>query len=441
MAKNIFITTLARIFAVFLRTLRLGSGSTWPGEIALFLNRNFIKDIVNLNKNLKVILVAGTNGKTTTVKLLKQILEGNKQKVFHNQSGANLLNGIASALLDKINVLGKLKENIAIFEVDENILPLALSEISPYQIIILNLFRDQLDRYGEVNTTAKKWENALAKIPKNTIVVLNGDDPQLFFIGLNLSQNVYFFGIDKKDMEKKSIPHDVDFIYCPICSNKLSFDFISYSHLGKFFCKACGFKQKNIESFQRENILYPVLGKYNIYNTHAAILAARVGFHIGLKLANNYLSGFSPAFGRGEIIKFQNKKIVILLSKNPASFNQSIELVKNAKGAKNALVILNDRVPDGHDVSWIWDVDFENLTNTTSDLFISGDRAYDLAIRIKYALDQENFNNKKLKIIENIKTAINKAVEHASKNTTIYILPTYSAMLEARKIITGKQIL
>lgn len=415
------------------RLAGIGYGSTWPGHLALNADKDFITDLIDNNPKLKIILVAGTNGKTTSSKLLQFILEKNDITTFHNESGANLLNGVASSLIKNSNIFGKLNFEVAIFETDENTLPDLLKIIKkPHSLVILNLFRDQLDRYGEVNQIANRWEVALSLLPKNTTVFINGDDPKLSFIGKKLANKKYFFGVGDNFMQKKELSHDTDFSYCPSCTTKLEFKKISYSHLGKFICPKCKFE--NPKTIIIPNLPYKMLGTYNIYNINAASLVASV---LGVK--NETIKGalrkFEPAFGRQEVIEYKGRKILVLLSKNPTGFNQSIEAVLEKSKNPNVLLVFNDRVPDGRDASWIWDIDIENLTRKSANISISGDRVYDMAIRVKYAGTDE------FKTFEDLKEAIENAVEQTKMNETLFILPTYSAMLEVRKILSGRKIL
>lgn len=411
------IMTLSDLFS-------LGSGSTWPGHIALKINKNFVKNVIDENNNLKVILIAGTNGKTTTGKLIQTILKKNGNNVFQNEAGANLLNGIASSLISNSNLKGKTKYDYAIFEIDENTLPLILENTNPEIIVLLNLFRDQLDRYGEVNIVAEKWKKTLDVIQSKTTLILNADDPKIAYLGEKSKNKVKYFGVSGTD---NATDHASDSTYCPKCGNKLNYKDITFSHLGDWVCDKCGLKRPkpDLEKFD----LYPLPGNYNKYNTNAAVLTAK-SLRIPIDIIIAALKGFEPAFGRQEIIKYRNKKIQIFLSKNPASFNQSLQTINNL-GAKHILIILNDRIPDGKDVSWIWDVDFEKYVKNYISVSVSGDRVYDMALRLKYA------DYKKISTFENLPEAIAKTVG----NETLYALPTYSAMLDLRKILTGKRLL
>lgn len=433
---NFCIVLLGKFIVFLSRFLNLGSGSTWPGHIALSINKNFIKDVLQ-NSKLKIILIAGTNGKTTTSKLIKTILEYDKKslpahwRVFQNEGGANLLNGIASSLVLHSTVLCKLNYDYAIFEIDENTLPLILKEISnPDFIIILNLFRDQLDRYGEVNIISKKWYEALRKLSKNTTLILNADDPQVAYLGLHPEGvSVKYFGINSTNTNK--IQHASDSTYCPRCGEKLIYKSIYFSHLGDWNCKKCNFKRPN--DIFTASPFYPLTGTYNEYNANAAVLLAKLN-NVNNRTIEQSLKNFKPAFGRQEILSVNEKRVQIFLSKNPTSLNESLKTIASLN-AKNLLLVLNDRIPDGRDVSWIWDVDFEDFSTQFKNIIASGDRVYDMGLRLKYA------EFKKFITEENLTKATSMAIKNTPTNETLYILATYSAMLEVRRILTGKKIL
>ena len=428
---NFLILLLGKSLSKISKFLNLGHGSTWPGHIALKLNPNFTKQLLKKSKT-KIILVTGTNGKTTTAKLLQTIFETNGQTVFLNSSGANLLNGIASSIILKSTLNGKLNYDFAIFEVDENTLPQITKLIEPDFIIALNLFRDQLDRYGEINTIAKRWKEAYEKLSK-TVFILNADDPQIAYLGVNLKARVSYFGLNDEKFEYKVQQHAADSILCPKCGNKLNYEAFYFSHLGKWECPRCGFSRPK-PSLERLNS-YPLLGTYAIYDTLAAALTAQKLDVNEIKIETS-LKTFKPAFGRQEITRINDKKVQLFLAKNPTSFNESLRTI-NASGAKNLLLILNDRIPDGTDISWIWDIDFETLISHEMKLYLAGDRVYDLALRTKYA----NLNILPENIFENLENAFLKGLGETKINDILYVLPTYSAMLEARKILTGKKIL
>jgi len=432
--KNVLLTSFGKLLAQTSQMANFGNGSTWPGHIALTFNKNFIKEILRTNQQLKTIIVAGTNGKTTTAKLISSILESDKKTVFQNSSGANLLNGIASTLIQHSNKAGKIDQDFAIFEIDENALPLALQEITPDYIVLLNLFRDQLDRYGEVNTIARKWAKAIAELSPKTTLILNADDPQIASLGKDFKGKVLHFGLDDKSLALTTYQHAVDSTYCLSCGSKLMYKTTYYSHLGDWECKNCGEKRPKLDV--SDSLFYPLSGVYNRYNTLAALLVAKSN-NVSNQTIEQSLKSFKPAFGRQEILEVNGKKVQIFLSKNPASFNQSLRTIAELK-AQNLLIVLNDRIPDGRDVSWIWDVDFEEYISDKMDVSVSGDRAFDMALRLKYA-------HPHVKKVDTYYPLLDKGIEatlaKVAPNETLYILPTYSAMLEVRKILTGKKIL
>lgn len=437
---NSLLIILGKIISFLSRKLNLGNGSTWPGHLALLLNKNFLKEIIKKNPQLKIILITGTNGKTTSVALAKFILEKNGISVFSNQEGANLINGLTSSVIKNVNWFGHLHHQVALWEVDEFSLPLVLREVKPKAVVLLNLFRDQLDRYGEVNTILSRWENSLQNLDQETSIFINGDDPQLYYLGCSLkSKNLFFFGLDEKEMMIKELPHDVDFIYCPRCQKQLTYTKISYSHLGVFSCRSCNFHHENIVTFKDNKINYPLPGTYMKYNTHGVFLLLIKLFHLKLVKINKLTKHFSPHFGRQETIVYQGKKIFMILTKNPASFNQSLEtarpLIKNKKA--NFLIVLNNRIPDGFDISWIWDVDFKKINNCFNQIYVTGDRAFDMALRLKY----EFFPEKKIIVFKDLKEALDQAVSSTKNNQPLIVLPNYSAMLMIRKLLVGRKLL
>jgi len=433
--KNILVILICKIISFISRVFDLGSGSTWPGHIALSLNKKFIRQVIDNNSHLKIIVIAGTNGKTTSTALLKHLLEKSGHKVFTNSEGANLLNGVASSIIKNSNYISKLNFDYVIFESDELNLPLLLNRIKPDKILILNLFRDQLDRYGEVNTIATKWLESLKKLSDKTEIFINGDDPQLYYIGTKLSQKVKYFGVEKKLMKLKDVPNDVDSIYCPVCLSLLKYNQLSYAHLGDFYCSKCDFRRKKVSDFSKEKITYPMAGLYNVYNTNAVLLLLQSVIPAKAGIQTKWLDHFTPAFGRQEEIIYKNRKVFIILSKNPAGFNQSIQTVKEILKNKrsNFLIVLNDRIPDGQDVSWIWDVDFTPILSASKVINVSGDRVYDMNLRLRY----EN-NKNKIETFENLSDAIESIVDKTKVGERLYILPTYSAMLEVRKLLNLK---
>lgn len=423
---NSLLVLLGKSIIYLSKTFGLGSGSTWPGHIALKVNKNFNKDLLS-NTKAKKIVVAGTNGKTTTGKLISTVLEQKGFTTAHNQAGANLLNGLASEIIQSSDYFGGINKDYLIFESDEFALPQILENVKPDYLICLNLFRDQLDRYGELDSIAKKWKSSIDSLGKNTTLILNADDPLIAFLGEN-TKSVYF-GLDQ-NITLKNLKHGADSIYCPDCSSKLSFEKVFFSHIGIWECKDCHLKRPKVK--YSSSSFYPLEGIYNKYNTLSAYaLLSEIGLKDKEIVAG--FKSFSPAFGRQEKLRYKNKDVFIYLSKNPTSFNESLATIKDL-GGKNLLFVLNDRIPDGLDVSWIWDIGIERLIDETFNVGISGDRCFDMGLRVKYA---GVFTH----IEKDLKKSIDSMVDSLETGEELYILPNYSAMLDVRKILLGRKLL
>jgi lipid II isoglutaminyl synthase (glutamine-hydrolysing) len=439
---------IAKITELFIKLFNLGAGATWPGEIALRLRPNLLTVFAKLP--VTTILVAGTNGKTTTVKMLETILKAQNIKVKHNDSGANLENGLVSCFIRDCDWSGKLKSMVFLFEVDEAVLPLVLPKLKPKIVVLLDLFRDQLDRYGEVDTIAQKWMSALLGLPTSTRIIINADDPHLAYIASRQKVPVSYFGLEDEKLFLPKIQHATDTIYCPKCGQRLTFAGVYFSHLGIWTCGKCRLTHPDV-NLKSADVVSPLEGIYNKYNTLAATLTA-LQLNIPADKIKDALASFTPAFGRMEEVIYQGKIVKILLSKNPTGFNESLRTVINSKSKGTLLIVLNDRIPDGTDVSWIWDVDFELLNGHESDesksrikrIFVTGDRCLDMGLRLKYAgltRDWLSKLNTSFEVINELNNAVETAVNTVSDSETLWVLATYSGMLDVRKILTGKKIL
>jgi lipid II isoglutaminyl synthase (glutamine-hydrolysing) len=445
----IFIIRLIGKAIIFVsRILNIGSGGTWPGEIALKLKKDiFGFYLARIDQGL--ILITGTNGKTTTAKLVENILNeeakirSSGQIIVSNPGGGNIFNGLVSAFIDKLPLISNGHCDWAILEVDEatfsKISPLLKNYKNKLYILMLNLFRDQLDRYGEVDLIASKWQKALKNLPPSTEYILNADDPQITHLGRMLKDKVTYFGINDGQKGLILMEHATDSIYCLNCGAKLTYSRIYFSHLGIWHCSKCGNSRPKATVSDWKSALP---GIYNKYNTLAA---AAMGIKAGISddVIKKAFRDFKPAFGRQEEIIYQGRKIKLFLAKNPTGFNINLRTVIEM-GAKSIFIILNDRIPDGRDVSWIWDVDYEIIPKNVN-ITVSGDRTYDLAVRIKYSKDEyESGKNRidgKFQINSNLNTALQLALQKVGKEEMLFVLPTYSAMLEIRKIIGGRKIL
>ncbi len=405
-------------------TLQLGAGATWPGEIALTISPSLLSSL-SRSFTKGILLVVGTNGKTTTSSMISTILTKQGYTVIHNTSGANLLNGVVSSCVIHYGV----QYDYGVFEVDENSLPHVLRFVTPKTIVILNLFRDQLDRYGEVDVIAEKWQRSLKKLPPESTVILNADDPLVASFGKKTDARVVYFGLSEQFRQDRNVDHATDSIFCQYCGGRLAYSSYYFSHLGDWYCTVCGDKRPQVSISSWNS---PLPGLYNTYNTLAAVLTARE-LRIPDAEIRSSLVGFRPAFGRQEEFDVNGKKIKLFLSKNPAGFTASLRAVLDMK-PKTILLALNDRIPDGRDVSWIWDIEVELIPAKTT-IVVSGDRVYDMALRVQYA------DKKHLLVQSDLKKALDEGLLHTKQGETLYVLATYSAMLDIRKILTGRKIL
>ena len=444
--KYYFSIFIGKASFYLLKLFGLGATAA-PGLYAGKIDKDLIK---KLAKQLKYsIIISGTNGKTTTSRILAEVFQKADIKYFHNRTGSNLERGIISELLKNISLKGLPKNRVGLWEIDEAVFPIIAEKIKPKIIVLTNLFRDQLDRYGEIDTLAKKWQQALKKLAKSTTVILNADDPTIVSLAKSLKCRVIYFGIRDKTVGSKTLSHASDATMCPNCLEPLNYQTCFVSHLGIFNCPNCsfsqpkaqisaqkikflknGFTQVSINSFSKKfKTKIKLAGIYNVYNLLAAFSLAKT-LKIKTKIINQAVLVFKPAFGRFEEIKIKNHKLQILLAKNPAGFNQVIKTLPHLSSEQkfSLLIALNDKIADGRDVSWIWDVDFKYLKNKNIDkIMVSGIRSKDMALRLKYA------GIEKLEIYENLKKAIITLINQSNKN--LFIIPTYTAMLEARKIL------
>jgi len=444
---KLFLATLAgKILAFVIRLF--GSGATAaPGLIALKIDPNFVR---KLNRKIKFgsVIVSGTNGKTTTTRLIYDILS-TKYKVIHNRQGSNLLRGIASTLIANSSILGKLKFDLALWELDEAILPEAIENVSPKTIVLLNLFRDQLDRYGEVDSIRAKWQKSLRTLPKNTTLILNCDDPGISILENSFAGKKIFFGVSDSKVKLPAVVGVADVKHCLVCGAGLIFTAQLSAHLGHYRCSNCDFRRPtpNVSTVnlnfkpdfstsitlstngQTLNINYSLPGLYNVYNILAAA-AVSSHYNIDFSTVKNKIKEFSTAFGRFQKTKIKDRKLVTFLIKNPAGANEVIRTISQLSKI-NLLVILNDKIADGRDVSWIWDTDWEILKDKVDNIFISGIRRFDMALRLKYA----GFKLSKNNIYKEVNYSILNALQKLSTKDTLIVLPTYTALLDVQKTL------
>lgn len=434
----------------FVTQLKGGGATAAPGLYGLKIDKDLIKKL-SRQTGFASIVISGTNGKTTCARLISHLLPP-KYKVVHNRQGSNLLRGIASTLIKETTLTGRQKNDIAIWEVDEATLGEALENIKPKIVILLNLFRDQLDRYGEVDSVRHKWQRALKSLPLDTILILNADDPGISILKDSFGGKTVFFGVNSKKIGLVDITHAVDISHCLKCGARLQYSARFGAHLGHYVCPKCDFSRPNAYVFASDlkfepnfstflkltidgkqlTINYPMPGLYNIYNLLAAV-SALDALKIQVRTIDRDIGSFIPVFGRFQKIKIDKKELIIFLIKNPAGANEVIRTIAELPNL-NILAVLNDKIADGKDVSWIWDTNWELLSSKVKNLFVSGIRAYDLALRLKYA----GFKLDKKNIHEDISYSISNSIKKLGNKDILLILPTYTALLEVQQSLAKR---
>ena len=444
----------AKLIIPLCRLLRHG-GTTLPGRVAIKLYPNIIKKI---SQKFKIIMVTGTNGKTTTTRMIGKILKENNVRFVTNNSGANLTSGLATTLISAINANGKPKAPFALLEVDEAALKRVSSSINPDVLVITNFFRDQLDRYGELYSTVAAVKTAITKF-KNTHLLLNSDDSLCAPLGKGTNLKVSHYGVENEAYNFEPSSANSDASFCIYCKKKYEYRYRVYGHLGGFFCSGCGYARPTTVSkctkilkldtetsevefklpypsgISSQTIKIGIPGLYNVYN---ALAAATCGTVLGFPPSTivKSLEKQESSFGRMETITSETKNIKLILVKNPTGFNQVLSFVSTDQRNIHLALLLNDNFADGTDISWIWDVDFEvlnHMQHRISKIYTSGTRCEDLAVRLKYA----GLNVEKIEIIKDYKVMLEKVLEDATCKD-LYILPTYTAMLDVRKVLVKK---
>lgn len=417
----IFINFIKFVSSV-LRLTRIGGGTSLPG---LLIENYFPSFLVQLfSQYKKVVIVTGTNGKTTTQRFIKHLFEANNIKITSNISGANLFRGIATCVIRDTNIFGRIKSDISVIEVEEATMPILTKYVKPDFIVVTNLFRDQLDAYGELIKTREYIKAAIVNCPKSTLV-LNSDDGNVKSLSNGLKNKIIHFSIN--DTRKDDIffePVHVRSIGKKITKNVYAKNLVKHDDMS-FEFDLYGFGKPV------RNIRFPIPGVQNIYSAIAALSVVQNLKKISDKKIKHQIADFKPAFGRGEIVNIGNKKIQLLLIKNPASFTANINMLKGL-ARLNLLIIINDNIADGRDVSWLWDTKFELLEKSDiASITISGIRAADMALRLKYA----SITPMSSEVEENVSKALDVALSKTPEKSTLFILPTYTAMFDVRKSI------
>jgi lipid II isoglutaminyl synthase (glutamine-hydrolysing) len=448
---------LARTVAAVSR-LR-GGGTSVPGRLLIGLDR---EAIASLGARLPrgAALVSATNGKTTTAAMAAEILERAGIPLVHNRAGANMAGGVATALLMAARAGGRMTGELGLFEVDELWLDRVAAQLHPRAVLLGNLFRDQLDRYGELETIAERWQHSL----EAGRLILNADDPLVADLGRERADTLYF-GVEDDSLALAGMAHAADAKHCRRCGAPYAFTAIYMGHLGHYSCPSCGqtrpapavsAAQVSLEGVRAARFLLRtpagegqvelrLPGLYNVYHAlAAAALASALEVPLPAILAG--LSASQPAFGRGESVALSlhtaaadgdgtRRELVILLVKNPAGANEVLRTLALEPGEHDILGVLNDNIADGRDVSWIWDADFEMLAGRIRRVTCSGTRAAELGLRLKYA----GVDTDRIVIERDLELALARAAgDRATGGAPLYALPTYTAMLSLRELLVAR---
>lgn len=442
---------IARAAGAISRGSGRGGGTSLPGKVLLRLQDDAIERLA-MNLHRGSVVISATNGKTTTASLLSSILNRAGIKPVHNHAGANMPGGIATALLDASKRSGPGGE-IGLFEVDEAWTTQIVLATQPSVIVLANLFRDQLDRYGELETLADIWQEMINALPIETKVVLNADDPLLASLAEGRPNTIYF-GINDQTYADPEPRHAADSKFCRRCGNPLTYTAVQLGHLGIFHCENCGYKRPEptvaassiaMHGMNGSEITIdtpagpitgelPIPGLYNVYNAVAAAAAAHA-----LDLTPGAIAGGLAAaravFGRVETVEISGHQVAILLIKNPTGANEVIRTISAENSPFDLWIALNDKTADGRDVSWIWDADFEQLADKVRVVTCSGTRAEELALRLAYA----GIDRNRIKIDNHIERSFDAAVAGAvTAATQMFALPTYTSLLELRGAISRR---
>lgn len=432
-------------------------GTALPGKAAMVFDKKILE---TTSKGMDIIVVTGTNGKTTTASMLEHAMTKAGRDTLANKSGANLLSGITAEFTANADFLGRPKKKYAIIECDEGALKQVVPLIHPKVIVVTNLFRDQLDRYGEVMHTAQQIKKGILESPES-ILCLNADDSLVASLAFDVPNKVVYFGLDTPVGDQKDVEIS-DAKYCIRCGTEYKYKYHTYAHLGSFYCPKCGYHRPDpIVAVTQIGKITPhgtevkmrtqnrTTGKtsvrtvqiglpavYNVYNAAAAVCAYQQAGYPRREIMSS-LADVGSRFGRMETFKLGNTDIQMILVKNPAGCNQAIDYLTSLDEDFNAVFCLNDRTADGHDISWIWDADFENVCHDPhlKKIWVMGDRAEDMQLRLKYADAPED----QIEIVRDNKTMLDVMRQ---SDLPVFVLPNYTSMLSLRAALseaTGKE--
>lgn len=445
----------AKVTTAIIQRLGRGGGTSAPGLVAERIDPLMLTKLTSRLEH-GAIVVAGTNGKTTTSRMVADVLVSNGFQVVHNRSGSNLVRGVVSAFAAQASITGAPGGNVAVIETDEAAFPDIVRLVKPRVILLNNLFRDQLDRYGELDAIARLWKKALATIDPTTVVLYNADDPGLTEVVREIPGRKVAFGLTETGHTLDHLPHAADAAICRRCGADLAYHALFVSHLGDWYCPSCGLARPTLDVAGHDIALHGVEsldmqidlagvgepfeigvpGLYNAYNLVAAVAASQA-MSVPTEVTRGAMTAFRSAFGRIERVNYKGRHLTIALVKNPVGFNEVLRMLTAGSGELTipTLIAINDLDADGRDVSWLWDVDFEILANGDGTIFTTGLRGADMANRLKYAsIDIVRIHP----LPDDLAAGLDAFVEAVPEGGQAYMLPTYTAMLRLRKLLADR---
>ena len=455
--------TIARAVGRLSRLSRRGGGTSLPGKLLLRLDRRALNRLGSQLPRGSVV-VSATNGKTTTAGMIASVLAHAEVRIAHNHAGANMPGGVATALLERTRA-GSLQDvDLGLFEVDEAWVETIVRELCPHTLVLGNLFRDQLDRYGELERLADAWAELVSRPERPATLVLNADDPLVADLGRNQDgeqrPGVVYFGVEDASHALPQLEHAFDAKHCRRCGAAYDYSSAYLGHLGVYACPACGnARPKPVVTAERieldgmagsrvvlstpagrVELALPLPGLYNVYNALAASACA-LSLGVSLEHLRAGLESFAAAFGRAERVEVGSRAVSILLIKNPVGANEVFRTLvseherrrSGADGGLDLLIALNDRIADGRDVSWIWDADFELLSGHAGHVTCTGTRAAELALRLKYA----GVDERRIELVPEMGPALERSIA-SDGDRPLYALPTYTALIELRELLADR---
>ena len=434
----------ARAVGTVVRRAGRGGGTSLPGKVLIRLEPDAVREL-SARLPRGSVVISATNGKTTTAAMVASVLARAGVPVVHNRAGANMAGGVASTLVAAARSGGRIDGELGLFELDEFWLDRVVPELAPRAILLGNLFRDQLDRYGELDTIADRWAGVAGSLSGDVRLVLNADDPLVADLGRS-SASVSYFGVEDPSVAIPEMQHASDSKHCRRCGAAYVYDVVYLGHLGVYRCPVCGQERPApsvaaerisldgtvgssfdlVCSAGRTRVELPLPGLYNVYNALGAA-ALCLALEVPLDVVVAGLGEVRAAFGRAERIAVGDVELQVLLIKNPAGANEILRTLVLEPAELDLLMILNDRTADGRDVSWVWDADFEMLADRVRRVTCAGTRAGELAVRLKYA----GVPAERLHVMPGVAPALDDALGDAPSGR-LYALPTYTALLELR---------